>query len=222
MNAPHADTVTRQIAFVRDPISDEDVARANHYALISRLFHAAPDAALLDTLAESADWPVDDRAPAAEAVLMSRAWNALCAASDAMDADAAQTEFDALFGGVGRPLITVFGSFHIAGFVNEKPLARLRDDLADLGLQRVEGESQPEDHVAALADVMRMLLTDTTRDADERAGLQDRFFATHIEPWYASLFDEIESAAPANFYRRAAQYARCFLDIEAAARRMEQ
>jgi hypothetical protein len=133
MNAPHADTVTRQIAFVRDPISDEDVARANHYALISRLFHAAPDAALLDTLAESGDWPVDDDAPAAEAVLMSRAWNALCAASEAMDADAAQTEFDALFGGVGRPLITVFGSFHIAGFVNEKPLARLRDDLAGAG-----------------------------------------------------------------------------------------
>jgi TorA maturation chaperone TorD len=94
---------------------------------------------------------------------MSRAWNALCAASEAMDADAAQTEFDALFGGVGRPLITVFGSFHIAGFVNEKPLARLRDDLAGLGLQRSEGESQPEDHIAALADVMRLLLTDTTR-----------------------------------------------------------
>jgi hypothetical protein len=51
MNAPHADTVTRPIGFVRDPISDEDIARANHYALISRLFHAAPDDALLDTLA---------------------------------------------------------------------------------------------------------------------------------------------------------------------------
>jgi TorA maturation chaperone TorD len=66
---------------------------------------------------------------------------------------------------------------------------------------------------------MRLLLTDTTRDADERAGLQDRFFATHIEPWYASLFDALDrTRAPANFYRRAAQYARCFLDIEAAAR----
>jgi precorrin isomerase len=73
------------MAFVRDPISDEDIARANHYALISRLFHAAPDAALLDTLAMSGDWPVDDDAPAAEAVLMARAWNALCAASEAMD-----------------------------------------------------------------------------------------------------------------------------------------
>lgn len=222
MNASHADSATHPVGFVRDPITDEDIARANHYALISHLFHAAPDAALLDTLAASGDWPVEDDAPAAEAVLMGSAWNALCAASEAMDADAAQTEFDALFGGVGRPLVTVFGSFHIAGFVNEKPLARLRDDLAGLGFQRAEGEAQPEDHIAALADVMRLLLIDTTRDADERAGLQDHFFATHIEPWYASLFDEIERAAPANFYRRAAQYARCFLDIEAAARRMEQ
>jgi TorA maturation chaperone TorD len=215
------ETQLRPMAFVRDPVGDEDMARANHYALISRLFHAAPDGTLLDTLAASGDWPVDGDAPSAEAMLMARAWNALCAASSAMDAAAAQDEFDALFGGVGRPQVVPFASFHLAGFVNEKPLARLRDDLAALGLQRAAGESDPEDHIAALADVMRLLLTDTTRSEADRAAAQDRFFATHIEPWYGALIDALDAAPEANFYRRAGQYLRCFLDIESAARQIE-
>lgn len=212
MNAPTGHTLN----FVRDPVSDEDMARANHYALLSRLLHAAPDAALLGMLAASGDWQIDE-APAAEAVLMAQAWNALCAASAAMDAGAAQDEFDALFGGVGRPEIVVFGSFYLAGFVNEKPLVKLRDDLAALGLARTQGESLPEDHIAAVCDVMRLLLTDTTRDAAERARAQDRFFATHIQPWYGALCDALDTAAGANFYRRVSRYARCFLDVEAAA-----
>jgi TorA maturation chaperone TorD len=218
----HTDTAARPMAFMRDPVSDEDFARANHYALISRLFHAAPDAALLHTLAMSGDWPVDDDAPSAEALLMARAWNALCAASAAMDEAAAQTEFDALFGGIGRPVVVPFASFHIAGFVNEKPLARLRDDLMALGLQRAGGESDPEDHIAGLADAMRLLLTDTSRDEGERAEAQDRFFATHFEPWYEALFDALDAAPGANFYRRAGQYARCFFDIESAARQIDR
>ena len=212
MNAPTGHTLN----FVRDPVSDEDMARANHYALLSRLLHAAPDAALLGMLAASGDWQIDE-APAAEAVLMAQAWNALCAASAAMDAGAAQDEFDALFGGVGRPEIVVFGSFYLAGFVNEKPLVKLRDDLAALGLARTQGESLPEDHIAAVCDVMRLLLTDTTRDAAERARAQDRFFATHIQPWYGALCDALDTTAGANFYRRVSRYARCFLDVEAAA-----
>lgn len=213
MNAPTSQT----LAFVRDPVSDEDTARANHYALLSRLLHAAPDASLLGMLAASGDWQIDDDAPSAEAVLMAQAWNGLCAASAAMDPAAAQDEFDALFGGVGRPEIVVFGSFYLAGFVNEKPLVKLRDDLAALGLARTQGESLPEDHIAAVCDVMRLLLTDTTRSAAERALEQDRFFATHIQPWYGALCDALDAAAGANFYRRVSQYARSFLDVEAAA-----
>ncbi|WP_019917117.1 molecular chaperone [Methyloversatilis discipulorum] len=213
MNAPTPQT----LAFVRDPVSDEDTARANHYALLSRLLHAAPDAALLGMLAASGDWQIDDDAPSAEAVLMAQAWNGLCAASAAMDPAAALDEFDALFGGVGRPEIVVFGSFYLAGFVNEKPLVKLRDDLAALGLARTQGESLPEDHIAAVCDVMRLLLTDATRSAAERARAQDRFFATHIQPWYGALCDALDAAAGANFYRRVSQYARSFLDVEAAA-----
>jgi TorA maturation chaperone TorD len=208
--------IEQPLGFVRDPVSDEDMARANHYALLSRLLHAAPDAALLGMLAASGDWQIDD-APGAEAVLMAQAWNALCAASAAMDPAAAQDEFDALFGGVGRPEIVVFGSFYLAGFLNEKPLVKLRDDLAALGLARAQGESLPEDHIAAVCDVMRLLLTDVTRSAAERAREQDRFFATHIQPWYGALCDALDAAPGANFYRRVSQYARGFLDVEAAA-----
>jgi TorA maturation chaperone TorD len=213
MNAATA----RTLNFVREPVSDEDLARANHYALLSRLMHAAPDASLLGMLAASGDWLIDDDAPAAEAVLMAQAWNALCAASAAMDPAAAQDEFDALFGGVGRPEIIVFASFYLAGFLNEKPLVKLRDDLVALGLARTEGESLPEDHIAAVCDVMRLLLTDAKRSAAERAREQERFFATHIQPWYGALCDALDAAPGANFYRRVSRYARSFLDVEAAA-----
>lgn len=208
---------TEPLQFVRDPVSDEDLARANHYALISRLFHAAPDDALLDMMAASGDWLIDEDAPAVEAVRMAEAWNALCSACSAMDAEAAGLEFDALFGGVGRPAVTVFGSFYLAGFVNEKPLAALRGDLAELGFARAQGEALPEDHIAAVCDVMRLLLTDASRTAADRAALQDRFFARHIQPWCGALCDAVEAAAGANFYRRVSQYARCFFEVEKAA-----
>jgi TorA maturation chaperone TorD len=221
MNASVTGDAVQAMNFVRDPVGEEDAARASHYALVSRLFHDAPDAALLAALAEAGDRSSADGAPSAEAVLLAQAWQALAAAAAAMDEAAARAEFDALFGGLGRPQIVVFASFHLAGFINEKPLAKLRDDLAGLGLARARGQGDPEDHIAALADVMRFLLTDESLDGATRAQLQDRFFATHIAPWYGALFDMIDNASAANFYRRAGQYARCFLDIESAAMQID-
>ena len=221
MKAAHAEAGVQPVSFVRHPLGDEDFARANHYALISRLFHAAPDAALLQTLGASGDWPIDADAPSAEAMLMADAWNALCAAASVVDAESIGMEFDGLFGGVGRPAVVPFASFYLTGFMHEKPLVRLRDDLAALGLQRARGEAQPEDHIAALADVMRLLLTDTTRSPGERAAAQDVFLGTHIEPWYGAFLDALDAWPGANFYRRAGHYARCFLDIEVVARRIE-
>jgi TorA maturation chaperone TorD len=191
------------------PIGAEDAARADFYALLARLFYGAPDAALLAWIAAADEIVAEqDDAPLAQA------WSALIAACAAVEPDAVRQEYDDLFVGVGRPEVMLFGSFYLAGFMNEKPLVRLRDDLVRLGLARRSGATEPEDHVAALADVMRHLIGDTAATPAQREACAQAFFAEHLEPWYPKLCAAIEAAPQANFYRRAAAFARAFLDIE--------
>lgn len=210
MNAP----VTHFQPASPEPIwTDEDRARADHYALIARLFFAAPDAALLGALAESARvFGHGDGAFAS-------AWAELGAAAAGTSADAVGEEFDALFYGIGRPEVMLYGSFYQAGFLMEEPLAELREDLAELGLGRRVGVAETEDHIAAVAEVMRHLVL-TGPDA---AGLerQHRFFTRHLQPWYARLADALGAAPRARFYARVGALARAFFDIESAAFAME-
>ena len=93
-----------------------------------------------------------------------------------------RAEYDALFGGVGKPEVYLFGSHYLSGFLNEKPLARLRDDLAALGLARDEAMPETEDHIAYLCEVMRYLIAG---DDVAVANLtrQREFFAAHLQPW---------------------------------------
>jgi TorA maturation chaperone TorD len=113
--------------------------------------------------------------------------------------------------GTGRPEIFLYGSYYLAGFLMEEPLADLRDDLAALGLARHLGVGEPEDHIAALAEVMRHLIV-----GGAALGRQHAFYARHLEPWVARLADVLE-AAPAVFYPGAGRFARAFFDIESAA-----
>lgn len=198
------------------PIAPEDLARAGFYALLARLFHAAPDAALLHQLASAGDIEAEDDASALPA-----AWNGLRAAAAEADPDALRQTFDEVFVGVGKPQVMLYGSYYLAGFMMEKPLALLRDDLARLGFARQAGVAEPEDHFAALADVMRLLITDTTLPAQERAQRQQAFFARHVEPWYPKLFAALAAAPGADFYRAAGEFGRTFLDLESEAFQIE-
>lgn len=196
--------------------SEEDRARADHYALIARLFFAPPDAALLALLAQAARDVGAGTGPLAEA------WRALGAVvgKDAEEAAGAlAAEYETLFYGIGRPEVMLFGSFYLAGFLMEEPLADLRADLAELGLGRRGGVTETEDHIAALAEVMRHLVL-TGPDA---AGLerQHRFFARHLEPWYARLAEALAATPSAHFYARAGALMRAFFDIERDAFAME-
>lgn len=192
-----------------DLAAPEDLARADFYAVLSRLFYGPPDAAFLAQLA-GADELAAERPDAA----LPQAWNALCRAAGAADPDAVAQEYDDLFIGVGRPPVMLYGSFYLAGFMMEKPLAALRSELAALGFARRGGAGEPEDHIAALADVMRLLVGDAARLPGEREARQRRFFRTHLEPWYGRLCSELEVAPAANFYRRVGRFARAFLDLE--------
>lgn len=198
-------TASVQPVAVQYPIEAEDLGRAGFYGVLSRLFASPPDQKFLAALRGESE--ID---PSLGEV--ARCWN------DLVRFDAAESsvreEYEALFLGVGRPRVMVYGSFFLAGFMMEKPLAALRDDLAELGLARVGGTSEPEDHFASLMEVMRHLILEQGLAAGERAERQQVFFGRHIEPWYARFADALEGAEGAVFYRQAARFARAFLDVE--------
>jgi TorA maturation chaperone TorD len=194
-------------------LSDEDRARADHYALIARLFFAPPDAALLAALVDATSGFA-----AAEGEL-ARAWQALADAARSTGEAAAREEYEGLFNGIGRPDVMLYGSYYLAGFLMEEPLADLRDDLAELGIGRRSGIAETEDHVAALAEVMRHLVL----GGSDEVGLarQRRFFVRHLQPWYARLADALEALPQAVFYARVGALARAFFDIESEALAMD-
>jgi TorA maturation chaperone TorD len=131
---------------------DEETARAEVYGLLADLYYAAPTAQLLENLRVAVT-----EAPAAGALLES-SWAELVAAARTLSLADIRAEHDALFGGVGKPEVYVFGSHYLSGFLNEKPLAALRTDIAALGLARDEAMPETEDHVAYLCEVMRYLI----------------------------------------------------------------
>ena len=131
---------------------DEETARAEVYGLLAALFYAPPTADVLALLRVAAT-----EAPTAGGFLQ-EPWRELVAASRRLSDGDIQAEYNALFGGVGKPEIYLFGSHYLSGFLNEKPLALLRTDLARLGLARDEAMSETEDHIAYLCEVMRYLI----------------------------------------------------------------
>ena len=187
---------------------DEETARAEIYGLLAQLFYAPPPPELLAALRVA----VTD-APA-QGAFLEEPWRQLVGAARAQDDRAIADEYDALFGGVGKPEVYLFGSHYLSGFLNEKPLARLREDLAGLGLARDEAMPETEDHVAYLCEVMRYLIAG---DDVAVANLtrQREFFATHLQPWVNALCDAISAHPRARFYAQLAEFTRAFAGVEA-------
>lgn len=187
---------------------DEETARAEIYGLLAQLFYAPPAPELLAALRVA----VTD-APS-QGAFLEEPWRQLVGAARAQDDAAIAEEYDALFGGVGKPEVYLFGSHYLSGFLNEKPLARLREDLAGLGLARDEAMPETEDHVAYLCEVMRYLIAG---DDVAVANLtrQREFFATHLQPWVNALCDAISAHPRARFYAQLAEFTRAFAGVEA-------
>jgi TorA maturation chaperone TorD len=132
------------------------------------------------------------------------------AASDEAIAD----EYEALFGGVGKPEIYLYGSHYLGGFLNEKPLARLRTTLGELGLARAEAMGDTEDHISYLCEVMRYLIAG---DDVAVANLtrQRAFFSEHLQPWAQPLCEAIKAHPKAKFYAVLADFTSAFVSVEA-------
>ena len=187
---------------------DEETARAEVYGLLAALYYAAPSAQLHQNLRVAVT-----EAPAAGA-LLEGSWGELVAAARAQSLADIVQEYDALFGGVGKPELYLFGSHYLSGFLNEKPLAALRTDIAALGLARDETMPETEDHVAYLCEVMRYLIAG---DDVAVANLtrQREFFARHLQPWLPMMCESIMQHPTARFYRSLAAFTQAFISVEA-------
>lgn len=187
---------------------DEETARAEVYCVLAALFYAPPSPELMAQLRVAVT-----EAPAAGGFL-EEPWRQLVGAARELSDVQVADEYDALFGGVGKPDVMLFGSYYLSGFLNEKPLAQLRSDLAALGLSREEGVNETEDHFACVCEVMRYLIAG---DDVEVANLtqQQKFFSTHLQPWGMALCDAIEQHPQARFYAALAGFVRAFLSVEA-------
>ncbi|MBP6666808.1 MAG: molecular chaperone TorD family protein [Ottowia sp.] len=187
---------------------DEEIARAEVYGLLAQLYQAPPAPELLANLRVAAT-----EAPVAGAFL-EEPFRQLVGAARACSDAAVADEFEALFGGVGKPEVWAYGSHYLSGFLNDKPLVRLRSDLAALGLGRDESRAETEDHIAYLCEVMRYLIAG---DDVAVANLtqQQRFFAAHLQPWVERLCEAIAAQPRAEFYRAVALFTHAFMNVEA-------
>ena len=198
--------MTQTLSFAVDPDAEE-TARAELYGLLAALWLAPPDAALLEQFRVAVT-----EAPQPGGHLEAP-WQNLVAAMRDTTVAAARAEFDALFGGVGKPEVFPYGSWHIAGALNDKPLARLREDLATLGLAREEGQLETEDHVSVEFEVMRWLI------AGDDAGVcnleqQRRFYRNHVQPWLPRLCDAVLAQPRAKLWAAIAAFTAAFIVVE--------
>ncbi|MCB2018206.1 MAG: molecular chaperone TorD family protein [Hydrogenophaga sp.] len=186
---------------------DEETARAEVYGVLAALYYAPPSPELLAQIRVAVT-----EAPAAGGFL-EEPWRQLVgAARELSDAQVAD-EYESLFGGVGKPEVYLFGSYYLSGFLNEKPLAVLRGDLAELGLTRDESMPETEDHFACVCEVMRYLIAG---DDVEVANLtqQQKFFSAHVQPWAIPMCDAIAAHPKARFYAALAGFTGAFIGVE--------
>ena len=191
-------------AYAAGDVDEVDAARAQEYALLSALLARAPDSALLARLSELRG----DASP------LGLAHAALAEAASSNSVEQIEREYFDLFIGLGRGELLPYGSYYLTGFLHERPLARLREDLRTLGIERVDGQVEPEDHAAILCEIMAGL---ASRRFGAPAGSDEQMFEKHVAPWIGRFFTDLERAEAANFYRHVGTLGRVFIDIETEA-----
>jgi TorA maturation chaperone TorD len=183
-------------------MTEQEQWRAQVYALLATLLSAPPEQPLLDNIKQLQVTEPDSS--------LGQAWQQLKQAAAEADVAAVSQEYHALFIGLTQGELLPYGSYYQTGFLHEEPLAELRQDLGLLGLERQQDKREPEDHIAAEMDVMRLILTaQGTPVVDAKT-----FFNRHISPWAQRFFNELEKSGSANFYRGVAGLGHAFINSE--------
>jgi len=188
----------------KSEVDEIDQLRAAEYGLLSLLLGKAPDA---DTLKRVATLKGDGSD-------LGMAHVEVASAAAATDDRAVSKEFFDLFIGLGRGELLPYASYYLTGFLHERPLARVREDLDQLGIERAGTSREPEDHIAILLEVMAGL---ARGDFDAHFEQQARFFERHLKPWAARMFADLEMSQAAHFYRAVGRAGRVFMELESEA-----
>ncbi len=182
-----------------------ELARADFYSILAKLFSSPPDSEFVKFLS---GLPANSAGDDSD---MASSWRALQQALQNADIEALGDEYNALFIGVGRGELLPFGSWYQTGFMMDRPLSLLREDLKALGFERQEDVKEPEDHVAALCESMAMIIQS---NGDISFSTQQKFFSDHIESWMGRFFDDLGEAKTAKIYTSIGRFGRSFFDFE--------
>ena len=191
-------------------VSEEDVLRAQLYEFLATLLRVEPTDAVVKQVADLSgdDTPIG------------QASSTLAHLAQKMDGTSVRNEYVDLFIGVGRGELLPYCSYYLTGFLNEKPLAKLRQDMAAIGIARADGVKEPEDHIASLCDMMAGLIRGQFSRSFTLAE-QASFFKKHLAPWAGLFFNDLESAKNAVFYAPVGSIGKVFMDIESKSFDME-
>ncbi len=192
----------------------EQQYRASAYSILAALLRGVPAQEVLEHVSEFAKVNVENVEE--DELLLSM--SALGLAAQSSDISAIDDEYHVLFIGLGKGELVPYGSWYLTGFLMEQPLSILRDDLKVLGYERDESVVEPEDHVAALCEMMALLVTESAKsDQKENLGKDETqviFFEKHIEPWMGRFFKDLSEAESAVFYRAVGRFGTAFINFE--------
>ncbi len=186
-------------------VTEEDQIRANVYGLLGALLTRPPDKEIIALLREI---DVDEKQ---QASAMAASWKTLNLAAKRRRLNELNDEYHKLFIGVGRGEVVPYGSWYLTGFMMDRPLAQLRQDLINLGLERAEHVKEPEDHAGALCESMSLLLS---IDDGITPHVQKRFFDNHIASWMTKFFEDLQTASSADFYKAVGSLGEQFIELE--------
>jgi TorA maturation chaperone TorD len=182
-------------------VDELDLARAAEYSLLATLLLRSPDAEMLSRLAGLRG----DGSP------LGLAHAALGKAAARTDAETAAREYFALFIGLGRGELMPYASHYLTGFVHGRPLASIRETLRRIGIERVETQTEPEDHAAILLEIMAGL---ANGEIDAPPGTDREIFDNHLAPWIERFFSDVEKSASVDFYSVVGMLGRVLIEIE--------
>lgn len=184
-------------------IDEEQQYRASAYGLLAALLRASPDQIMLDQLSALGN------AGVTEGDELMLAMSTLALSAQRHTPDVIEEEFHQLFIGLGKGEVVPYGSWYLTGFLMEKPLSDLRDDLARLGFERSEDVVEPEDHAAALCEVISIMISDASD-----LSVQNQFFQRHLVNWLERFFSDLNEASSAVFYKSVARFGAAFIALE--------
>ena len=203
-HGPTTDTVVGEAISDTPQIDEIDRARAQEYALLAALLSHSPDARMIENLSGLGG----DTTP------LGVAHAALGAAAASANPERIEREYFDLFVGLGRGELFPYASYYLTGYLHGRPLARLREALKQIGIERAEAASEPEDHAAVLFEIMAGLASGAIVAP---GGTDHEIFKNHLKPWIGRFFSDLEHARSATFYASVGTLGRIFMEIEAEA-----